>query len=78
MRARIFYRLSLHQQIITIKKMKVTVSDSDAKVLNADEFTLSTPDDSEFIVRALASEFDTDSLRDSLARDAAADDLLSS
>ena len=55
------------------KKMNAAVSNSDAKALDWDEFALSAPDDSEFIVRALASEFDTDSLRDSLARDAAAD-----
>ena len=54
-------------------KDESAISNSNLKALDVGEFTLSTPDDSQFIVRALASEFDTDSLRDSLARDAAAD-----
>jgi hypothetical protein len=50
---------------------------SDTSTL-ADEFEVRAPSDAEFIVCAPASEFDVDSLRDALARDAAADALLPS
>lgn len=54
--------------------MTVIASNNDLKALDTGEFKLPTPDDSEFIVRALASEFQTDAMRDALARDAAAND----